>query len=246
MMNAPVRGWVMAIVCVLGGCASLARADEVNKPEVPVERGETYTQVTASARYVRMDGISPRTKAEAGLMMDEAKLRAGTVALTRDKADHLLAELARVTKQDVRSTVTGSLAVGRPGRFGIGNTDDVNGRTEVPLMISGQVFTPKPEVMVELEVFPMEAKDWTIHMNVAIDVTTLERFVAYPSEAAAGEEAARGSKGVKLPSGFYKPVFAVESTKAEVRIVAGEVILLLSSGGDRLFFLTATAKQVKR
>lgn len=235
------------VVCVLGGGgASLSAEEAVQKQEVPLERGPTYTEITAAARYVRVDGISPRVKAEAGLTVDEAKLRAGTVVLRRDNADRLLAELARLTKQEVRSTPGASLALGQPGRMANGDTDDVSGLRETPRMIAGEGGTLKPEVLVSFYLFPMEAKDWTLHLEVELAVTTLERFIGYASEADAGLEPDSRQKLVKTPTGFYKPVFATETTKADVRFVSGDVVLLLSANGERLYFLTATARPVKR
>lgn len=248
-MSPPFRRLVMAtvLICVsLGGAAAVPAADEDQAREVPMERGPTYTEITASARYVRVDGMSSRLKAEAGLAIDEARLRAGTVVLRRENADRLLEELARITKQPVRTTPSGSLALGRPGRMGVGNTDDVSGFRETLRMIAGEVVTPKPEVLVELHLFPLEAKDWTLHLEVEIAVTTLERFIGYASEAEAGLAPDSRQKLVKAPMGFYKPVFATETTKANVRFVAGDVVLLLSANGERLYFLTATARPVKR
>lgn len=244
-MKPPLRGLVMAMV-VLCGCGSLPAEDEVQEQEVPLERGPTYTAITASARYVRVDGISPRVKANAGLPEDEAKLRAGTVVLRRGNADRLLAELARATKQAVRSTMEVDLALGQPARMAIGDTDDVSGLHEIPRMIAGEVVAPKPEVLVALQLFPMEAKDWTLRLKVELAVTTLERFIGYASESEAGLEAGSRQKLVKTPTGFYKPVFATETTKADVRFVSGDVVLLLSANGERLYFLTATARPVKR
>lgn len=244
-MKPPLRGLVMAMV-VLCGCASLLAEDAAQEQEVPLERGPTYTEITASARYVRMDGISPQVKAEAGLHIDEAKLRAGTVVLRRDNADYLLAELARLTKQDVRSTPGAGLALGRPGRMAAGDTDDVSGHIETKRMIAGEGVAPKPEVLVSLYLFPVEAKDWTLRLRVELAVTTLERFIGYASASDAGLEPGSRQKLVKAPTGFYKPVFATETTKADVRFVSGDVVLLLSANGERLYFLTATARPVKR
>lgn len=250
---------LMAAAFALQGCASKPAAvvpppvsDFPVKPaevksEAPNPRppGWSETQVTASARYVRMDGISPQVKAEAGLIMDEAKLRSGTVVMRRDNADRLLKELARATKQDVRSTIEAGLALGQPGRMGNGNAEDVTGRLETKRMIAGEVVVPKPEVLVELWLFPVEAKDWTLHLEVEIAVTTLERFIGYASESDAGLEPGSRLKLVKTPTGFYKPVFATETTKADVRFVSGDVVLLLSANGERLYFLTATARPMK-
>lgn len=247
-MILPLRGLAMATVvgCVVCGCVSLMAEEEVQEQEVPMERGPTYTEITASARYVRVDGISPRVKAEAGLTVDEAKLRAGTVVLRRDSADRLLTELARATKQDVRSTIAVSLALGERARMGAGDTDDVSGPREVRRMIAGEVVAPKPEVLVELQLCPLEAKDWTVHLEVELAVTTLERFIGYASESEAGLEPGSHQNLVKTPTGFYKPVFATETTKADVRFVSGDVVLLLSANGERLYFLTATARPRKR
>ena len=193
-----------------------------------------------------MDGVSPQVKAEAGLTKDEAKLRAGTVVLRRDNADRLLTELTRLTNRDVRSTIEVGLALGQPGRMANGDTDDVSGRRETPRMIAGEVVAPKPEVLVSLYLFPMEAKDWTLRLRVELAVTTLERFIGYANESDAGLEPGSYQKLVKTPTGFYKPVFATETTKADVRFVSGDVVLLLSANGERLYFLTATARPVKR
>lgn len=252
-MTSPLRRMVMAtvVVCMLGGGAGLRAADEGQDQEVPMERGPTYTEITASARYVRVGGMSSRAKAEAGLTIDEARLRAGTVVLRRENADRLLAELVRVTKQEVRSTPSGSIALGRPGRVGMGNTDDVSSLPEAQRMIAGEAVTPKPEVLVELQVFPLEARDWTLHLDVEIAVTTLERFIGYAKEddglgADAGQAPKTRRKWIKTPTGLFKPVFATEATKAKVRFVSGDVVLLLSANGERLYFLTATARTVTR
>jgi hypothetical protein len=246
-MKTPLRGLAMATVAVyvLCGCARLSAEDEVQQQEVPLERGPTYTEITASARYVRVDGISSRLK-EVGFKADEAKLRAGTVVLRRDNADRLLAELARVTKQDVRSTMEVGLALGQPGRMANGDADDVSGLRETQRMIAGEVIAPKPEALVAFYLFPLEAKDWTLHLDVELAVTTLERFIGYANEADAGLAPDSHLKLVKTPTGFYKPVFATETTKANVRFVSGDVVLLLSANGERLYFLTATARPVKR
>lgn len=247
-MKPPLRGLVMATVVAyaLCGCARLSAEDEVQAQEVPMERGPTYTDITASARYVRVDGISPQVKAEAGLTKDEAKLRAGTVVLRRDNADRLLAELARAAKQAVRSTMEVDLALGQLARMANGDTDDVSGLRETRRMIAGEVVAPKPEVLVALQLFPMEAKDWTLRLKVELTVTTLERFIGYANESDAGLELGSHQKLVKTPAGFYKPVFATETTKADVRFVSGDVVLLLSANGERLYFLTATARPMKR
>jgi hypothetical protein len=248
LMKTPLRGLAMVtvVVYVLCGCARLSAEDEVQQQEVPLERGPTYTRITASARYVRVAGISQRVKAEVGLTVDEAKLRAGTIVLRRDNADRLLAELARVTKQDVRSTMEVGLALGQPGRMANGDADDVSGVRETQRMIAGEVIAPKPEVLGSFYLFPLEAKDWTLHLEVELAVTTLERFIGYASESDAGLEPDSRLKLVKTPTGFYKPVFATETTKANVRFVSGDVVLLLSANGERLYFLTATARTVKR
>lgn len=247
-MKPLLRGLVMATVVVYAvcGCQRLSAEDEVQEQEVPMERGPTYTEITASARYVRVDGISPRVKAEAGLTKDEAKLRTGTVVMKRDSADRLLTELARATKQAVRSTMEVCLALGEPTRMAAGDTDDVSGHRETPRMIAGEGVAPKPEVLVSLYLFPLEAKDWTLRLKVEIAVTTLERFIGYTSESDAGLEPGSRQKLVKTPTGFYKPVFATETTKADVRFVSGDVVLLLSANGERLYFLTATARPRKR
>lgn len=261
MTKLPLGLAVMAAALVLQGCASKP-AVVVEPPPVsdfpvkPVEvkadavterpPGWSETQVRASARYVRMEGISARVKAAAGLTVDEARLRAGTVVLRRDNADRLLAELARLTKQEVRSTLEVGLALGQPGRAGTGNAEDVTGRLETKRMIAGEVVSPKPEVLVELQVFPVESKDWTLQLEVELAVTTLERFIGYVNEADAGLEPGSRLKLVKTQTGFYKPVFATETTKADVRLVSGDVVLLLSANGERLYFLTATARPMKR
>lgn len=247
-MKPPLRGLMMvtAVVCLWCGGASLSAEDEAQEQEVPLERGPTYTEIEASARYVRVDGISPRVKAEAGLPKDEAKLRAGAVVMRRDNADRLLAELSRVTKQEVRSTMAVGLALGQPGRMACGDTDDVSGLRETKQMIAGEVITPKPEALVSLYLFPLEAKDWTLHLKVEFAVTTLERFTRYESESDAGLEPGSRQKLVKTATGFYQPVFATETTKADVHFVSGDVVLLLSANGERLYFLTATARPMKR
>jgi hypothetical protein len=193
------------------------------KSDAVAERppGWSATQVTASARYVRISRAMPEAKGALAFLADEAALRAGTLTLTKAQADEALVELTRLTKQDVWSTPTVTVAEGNRARISI-----TSGIGEVaPLEINGQVFTPKPDVTLDVDVFSPKNSAGLLHLGIEVVVTTLDRFVEYYAKPVEVTDAT-GAQLVKVPTGVYQPLFSTNSTKAEGRFAPGSVVVL--------------------
>jgi general secretion pathway protein D len=163
-------------------------------------------------------------------------LRAGTIALSKAQVESALKELSRVTKNDVQSTPTVTVADGNPAKISFGtrpfSESEDNG---VKVSVGGveQVFRAR-EVGVSLEFTPHVLADGAVQVDVDIEVIAFEGFVEYggtqavvPTKTGLSGEVLE-SITVKVPTGFYQPIFSNSSVRRELRISKGAVIVLLA------------------
>ncbi|CAM3040827.1 hypothetical protein RAHE111665_12505 [Rariglobus hedericola] len=190
-------------------------------PRVPL-------QVTAAAQYVRITGAAPAAKGVLAFLGDEKGLRSGTIVLTRKQADAALEELVKVSGQEVKLLPTVTVAAGNAARMVIGPKLD-GSDSEVPsVSINGQPFSARRDLSVELAISPGVSSDGLIQMSVDAQVTLFEGFVEYGDKTVTlllGEKLGTPTE-VKIPKGFYQPIFSTLSAKAEVRLTSGSVVVL--------------------
>jgi len=277
---------LMAAAFALQGCASKPAAVESPpaadftvklaevKSDVEVQRapGWSATQVTASARYVRISGAMPEAKGALAFLADETGLRAGTVMLTQTQADAALAEVGRVTKQDVRSMPTVTVAPGNPTRMTGGVSQAENGKEEQAVMIRGMPMRRRSDAVVELAMSSNVSAAKMIRMEVEMQTTFLDGFVEYGDKlvtiSPGGEGGNPPPATVRIQKGFYQPIYSTQPVKAEVQMDSGAVVVLradraksdapdgLADGSGRaiksvppetmLVFLTAKVSPTKR
>ncbi len=236
MSNLPL-GLAAAIAAVLvgAGCSS-GRSPQFLPLPPPVVVEKTVSdkprlvakqQVTASARYVRVLGALPEAKGALAFLADEAGLRKGTVTLSKEQADAALAELTRLTGAEVRFTPGASVADGNPAKMGIGLERSVWMKEVYGASVTegGSRLAKNSEIMTELMVFPQVAADGSIQLEATVQSTTFAGFFEYT-----GDVSIAGDVAVKVPPGFYQPVFAESSVTAQVRMRSGATIVLRGDG----------------
>lgn len=221
MMNTLRRGVVVMALGVLAGAMSQAAP---SAPAAGRDEVGTTPQVEVSARYVRVTGALPEAKGALGFLADEAGSKAGTVVLTKAQAEAAVAKLVEWTKREAGSTPRVTVLAGNPARMGIGIPHLEKGSEAMPIEISGQRAKMNEVVTVELGVFPQVMANKMMKIELEIQVTTFERFEEYtkPIEVKDGTR----TKWVKVPEGFYQPIYSTQSIKAEVRISEGEAVVL--------------------
>lgn len=251
VMKLPHLGLIAAGALILAGCrvpstVKPPSASDIVKSPVAGETSEatdaegqahppgwSATQVIASAKYVRIQGALPEAKGVLAFLADEAGLRAGAVSLTQEQANEAQRALCRLAGTDLRSTPTVTVASGNPAKMSF--IEDMSGMNEpsaIKITVGGveQEWRAR-EVGVSLGITPHVLADGVIQMGTFVEVTNFEGFVEYggtevviPSTSA---EAAGAEKPVvKVPSGFYQPVFSTNQVRSDVRIAEGRVIVL--------------------
>ena len=236
---------LMAAALALEGCASKPAAVVVPPPasDFPVKPAEvksdavvshppgwSATQVTASARYVRISGAMPEAKGALAFLADEAALRAGTLALTNAQSDAALAKLAQFTKREPLSTLAATVASGNAVRVKGRVSQAVNGKEEPGVMINGVTMTRRNDEDIELAISPNVSAAGMIRMEVEMQTTSFDGFIEYGDKlvtvAPGGEGGNPPPTTVRIPKGFYQPIFSTQSVKAEVQMDSGAVIVL--------------------
>ncbi|MBC8040947.1 MAG: hypothetical protein H7Y06_10420 [Opitutaceae bacterium] len=220
-MKTILPGFLISLVtiCMLAGCSSWSA-------------GNAQNEITVSARYVRISGALPEAKGSLAFLADEAALRAGTLTLTRAQADAALAQLAKIAQQEVRSTSTGTVPEGYAMRIKLTGPEKQKfpEATGSSVSIKGMAFAPRDDVSVELGFFPDVSAGRVIRMDVEMMVTACDGFIEYGDKlvtiAPGGEDGNPPPTTVKLPKGFYQPIFSTQSVRAEVRMTAGAVVVL--------------------
>lgn len=223
----------LCIGCALAGCSSapavrvqagLPPSETVNLPE---------RQVEVSAKYVRMAGTAlPEAKGALAFLADEAGLQAGTVLLTREQAQAAQRALCNLVGTELRSTAPETVTSGSPTKMNFNESLATGEPSSVKITIGGneQEFRVR-YVGVSLEITPQVLADGVIQMSALVDVTNYEGCVEYgggevaiPSTSA--DPAGAEKTVVKVPSGFYQPIFSTHSLRSDVRIPVGRVIVL--------------------
>ena len=266
MSNLPLGlATILATGLALAGCCSNLSHDEpppqpfpagkpaATKPEAKVPR------VTASARFVLIQGSLPEATGALSFLSDDAALREGKITLTKAQADAALAELTRITGAEVGSTAMVSLGSGNAAKMGIGvdlHPEREKKHSSVTVTVGGvpQEFT-NDGGDAQLEVYPQVGADGIIQLGATIEVTMFDGFIEYPAAPGDGKK-------------FYQPIFVTNSATTQVRIESGQTVVLRSdsrkklTSADRiinvpvgwkmtadktmLVFLTAAVEPVKR
>jgi hypothetical protein len=216
----------LVAVCMFAGCSSRS----VNSAR---------NEITGSARYVRISGALPEARGALAFLADEAALHAGTLTLTQAQADAALAQLAKVTQQEAQFTTTGTVPEGYAMRIKLtGPRKATKSESSVSsVSIRGMTFTQRDDVFVELGISPYGSSEEVISMEIAMAVTACDGFVEYGDTlvtiAPGGEGGNPPPTTVRLPKGFYQPIYSTYSMKAETRMAAGAVVVLRADLGKR-------------
>lgn len=229
------RGLVaVTLICAAGGCASRTdvRASSNSSAVSPSENpagADTYTQVTTSARYLRLADGLPEAEGPLKFLADQARLQGEGVALTPEQAEAALAALKVATKQDVLSTLAITVAEGNTARMGCTNrVDDGSGKRTggVTVTVGGveQEFWMR-EIGVSLMVAPRVLADGSIRLDAEIQQTSFSGFIEYGGK----QVALGGGTTVNVPEGFYQPVFATYSARKDITLSSGGVVACLVS-----------------
>lgn len=229
--------WALA-GCALKPATAVAptpAADFPVKPDEGVSHppGWAAAQVTASARYVRISGAIPEAKGALLFLTDEAALRAGTLTLTKAQADAALVELARITKREPMSTLAVTVTSGNAARMTGCVSQTVNGKEEPTVLIRGIPMTRQNDEDIELAVAPNVSAAGLIRMEVGIQATSCDGFIEYGDKlvtiAPGGEGGIPPPTTVRMPKGFYQPVFSTRSVRADVQMDSDAVIVLCAN-----------------
>ncbi|MET0263164.1 MAG: hypothetical protein ABW223_09720, partial [Rariglobus sp.] len=242
-----------AAVLALGGCASktpaTVRASTPPASDLPVKPmeparadaaaqhapGWSPTQMTASARYVRINGPLPEAKGALNFLANEAGLKDGTVVLTAVQADAALKELMRVTGQEVQSAPPVTVALTKIAKFDL--TENMAKSSEetpgVKIVVGGveHFFTPRA-VGVLLRIVPQAITGSAIQIDAEVQETTFEGFVEYGNQTVSIPAKSNPSGDVaesttaKVPAGFYQPIFSTHSTELKLNVPVGSVAVL--------------------
>jgi hypothetical protein len=202
------------------------------KSDAVAERppGWSATQVTASARYVRISRAMPEAKGALAFLADEAALRAGTLTLTKAQADAALVELAQITKREPISTLAVTVVSGNAARIKGRVSQAMNGKEEPTVMINGIPMVRRNDEDIELAISPNVSAAGMIRMEVEMQATSFDGFIEYGDKlvtvAPGGEGGNPPQTTVRIPKGFYQPIFSTQSVKAEVQMASGGVIVL--------------------
>ena len=236
---------LMAAALALEGCASKPAAVVVPPPasDFPVKPAEaksdsvaehppgwSATQVTASARYVKITGALPEAKGSLAFLADDAALCAGTLTITKQEADRALAKLAQIMKREPLSTLVVTVASGNSARM-TGVVSQTSNKDEEPtVMIRGMPMGRRNDDTVELALSPNVSSAGMIRMEVEMQATSFEGFVEYGDRLVTvtpgGEGGIPPPTAVSMPKGFYMPVFSTYSVKNEVQMASGAVVVL--------------------
>lgn len=244
---------LIATAFALQGCASKPAAaveppaadfpvkPEEAKSDAVVKRasGWSATQVTASTRYVRIQGALPEAKGGLSFLADETGLRAGTVTLTQAEANAALVELTRLTKREPQSTATVTVATGNTARIKVMGPQKAKDPEALrsTISIKGMPFWERGDLSVELAISSRESAGEILQMHVAMQTTFFDGFIEYGDKLVTvlpgGEGGNPPPTTVKIPKGFYQPIFSTQSVKAEVQMASGAVIVLCADRAKR-------------
>lgn len=233
-----------------------------------------YThRLNASGRLIQVTGTMPPAEGVLAFLADDAALRAGTVALTKEQADAALAALVRATGQDVESTLNVSVAVGNPAkmvtgkevRYPIGWKKDP---ATADAWLASSVETRT--LGVGLAVSSQRVTDGRIQLEVTVETTKFDGFVELEaptekttvlSEFFALSDLKPGTPPPAVNMGphvrpFFEPVYLTHAMTARFRMKPGETIVLRGDGarvadqgsrtGALLVFFTATVEPLVR
>jgi hypothetical protein len=83
---------------------------------------------------------------------------------------------------------------------------------------------------IELAISPNVSAAGMIRMEVEMQATSFDGFIEYGDKlvtvASGGEGGNPPQITVRIPKGFYQPIFSTQSVKAEVQMASGGVIVL--------------------
>jgi hypothetical protein len=212
----------LVAVCMFAGCGSMAVGNREN-------------EITASARYVRIPGALPEAKGALAFLADEA----GTLTLTEAQADAALAQLSKVTQQEAQYTTTATVPQGYAMRIKLTGPRKATGSDSSgsSVLIRGMTFTQRDDVFVELGISPHGSSEGVIPMEIAMAVTACDGFVEYGGTLVTIAPGGAGGNPppttVRLPKGFYRPIYSTYSMKADARMAAGAVVVLRADLGKR-------------
>jgi len=165
----------------------------------------------------------PEATGALAFLADEAGLKAGTVVLTKAEADDALLALTRVTGGD--SATSETVTVPSSGRFArlaftrFFSRDKIS-QSQVRISVGGveQTFEARNEG-VDLMVWPEVTANGALQVKAETRQTTFEGFVEYMGDSA--------KENVKVPSGFYQPIFATDLiSTVDVRMDSGKVVVI--------------------
>lgn len=174
----------------------------------------------------------PEAKGALAFLADETALRAGTLTLSQTQADAALAELVRITKRESQSTATVTVATGNTARIKLMGPQkerdpEASGST---ISIKGMPFGERGDLSVELVISSRESAGGIIQMYVEMEAVSCDGFIEYGDKlvtvAPGGVGGNPPSTTVRMPKGFYQPIYSTQSVKAEVQMASSAVVVL--------------------
>lgn len=214
---------------------------------MPDGRPNFTHRLAVSGRVVRFDGAMAEAKGPLAFLADEAALRAGKIALTNEQAAAALAELIRVTGQDVKATLEVSLALGNPAnmrnardlRFPINWKKDT---TAAGGWIASDIETRSDGIGIKVD--SQLVTDGRIQLTVTVEVSEFDGFVEHAGPTATSTAlpeffaSINAKPGVTPPpvnlgphaEPFFEPVFSTHTMTATFRMKSGETVVLRGEG----------------
>lgn len=226
--------WLLVVLGVSTGCATRTAV----RPEPSAAAGETavassvdadtYVAVTVSARYVRFLGELPAARGELAFLDDVAGLKTAGLVMSPARAEVALKAFGRATNQDVFSTPVLTVKEGGTARMSCTQTfmnpESVKEST-VSVTVGGRpVDFQTREVGLVLEATPRVQDDGRLLIDTKIEQTTFEGFVDYGGT----EVSLNNGTTVKVPTGFYQPIFSTRSVDRSLRLLPGEIVVFLA------------------
>lgn len=253
MLKIPFYVWaaMTAAAGVSQGYAS-APASVSQPPLIPVKtRADGALIVThmvkISGRMIRFPGKMPEANGPLAFLADTDGLRAGRVAVTTAQADAALAELSRITSQEVHSTPGVQAGVGIPARMAIGQELRYPaGWSKNPEPAGGWMASriETRSLGVSLMTESQLAADGSIQLGVTVETTELDGFIERegPDDKttsateffAANEPAKSGAPQPEVNMGphaspFFEPVFSTTTVTGSGRIANGATLVLVGN-----------------